>query len=265
MDASEMQRRVRAFFPQADIAAYAELPSTMDAARQLLARGAATGSTVFAEVQSSGRGRFDRRWHAAPGLDLAFSTVLAPQRGRAQELPATVLGALAVTRAARHYTVPAAIRWPNDVVTPRGKLAGVLAESPHGMAGCVLGIGLNVNSMPADRPPGLRGTAVSLRASLGRSLPLAAVAERVLWELRSLLVEVEQNGVGVLEAHWARASATLGKRVRLLARGTTHEGVVAALSVADGLTLRLPTPAGASLVFRAEEVELCQHLDTSQA
>jgi BirA family biotin operon repressor/biotin-[acetyl-CoA-carboxylase] ligase len=261
MHPSELQRRLRAFFPNAEVAAYAELPSTMDAARQLLARGAATGSTVFAEAQSSGRGRFDRRWHAAPALDLVLSTVLARQSGPAREMPATVLGALAVTQAARHYTVPAAIRWPNDVVTARGKLAGVLAETPHGMPGWVLGIGMNVNSMPADRPAGLVSEAVSLRESLGRSLPLAEVAERVLWELHGLLDEVEQNGVGVLETRWAGASATLGKRVRLLARGGTHEGVAAAVSVAEGLTLRLPTPAGVNLVFRAEEVELCRHLD----
>ena len=113
--------------------------------------GAPEGSVVVADEQTAGRGRLGRAWVSAPGSGLWFSVLVRmapdPQRGL---LP--LLAGVAVAEAARRHGVPAALKWPNDVVVdgdaldgspgPR-KLAGILAET-DGEDAVVIGIGVNV-------------------------------------------------------------------------------------------------------------------------
>jgi BirA family biotin operon repressor/biotin-[acetyl-CoA-carboxylase] ligase len=53
------------------------------------------------------------------------------------------------------------IKWPNDVMVDRRKVAGVLAEARDGIV--VLGIGLNVNQTREELPADARVPAASLR------------------------------------------------------------------------------------------------------
>src|SRR5205085_8069727 len=55
----------------------------------------------------------------------------------------------------------AQIKWPNDVMVRRQKVAGVLAEARDGVV--VLGIGINVNQTREQLPEDVRLAAASLR------------------------------------------------------------------------------------------------------
>lgn len=124
--------------------------STNDVASAWTFEGAPDSALVVADEQTSGRGRGDRRWFTQPGLGLAFSLVLYPS------IPVgvwvmprlTALGAVAVRYALqRNYNIVPQIKWPNDVLIERHKVAGVLAEaqwSGEQIKSAVLGIGINV-------------------------------------------------------------------------------------------------------------------------
>ena len=56
---------------------HTELDSTMDEAVRLAGQGAAEGTTVVAEVQTAGRGRFGRTW-VSPAGNLWVSILLRP-------------------------------------------------------------------------------------------------------------------------------------------------------------------------------------------
>ncbi|MGZ8694178.1 MAG: biotin--[acetyl-CoA-carboxylase] ligase [Gaiellaceae bacterium] len=131
------------------------------------------GAVVAADVQTAGRGRLGRTWEAPPGTSLLFSVVFTPQV-RPERLPGlTLVGAHAVADA---LDVPAAIKYPNDVLVHGRKLAGILGEARDRRV--VLGVGINVN-VPAG------------------GLPKAAVTPPT-----SLLLETgEQHDRGALLAH----------------------------------------------------------------
>jgi BirA family biotin operon repressor/biotin-[acetyl-CoA-carboxylase] ligase len=125
--------------------------STGSTNADLLARSAPTpGEFDFrvAECQSAGRGRRGRRWLAPPGGGLCLSwswgfDALPPQSGALS----LAVGVTAL-RALRSLGIAGVgLKWPNDLVTAGGKLAGILIELKSEAGGplhVVVGIGLNV-------------------------------------------------------------------------------------------------------------------------
>lgn len=160
---------------------------------------AADLSLVFADEQTAGRGRQGRKWHTPPSAALAFSLALRPAGLYAAapglaalELPAllgrlTALGGLAVCQALREdYDLPAALKWPNDVLIERRKVCGVLAEAHWNgaeLAAVILGIGVNVT--PAALPPAaeLIYPAASVEAALGRPVARTALLRQIIVHL----------------------------------------------------------------------------------
>ena len=129
--------------------------STNARARELVAGGTPHGTLVTAGEQTAGRGRHGRTWTAPPGRALLMSLAL---RDWPRLLP--LAAAVAVAEVAGP---DAAIKWPNDVLTPAGrKVAGILVEGRPQEGWMILGIGLNVAVEPDDFPPELRDTAATL-------------------------------------------------------------------------------------------------------
>lgn len=173
---------------------FATLGSTNDVAARWAAVGAPDLALVAADEQTAGRGRLQRRWLTPPGAALAFSVILRPS-GQEDILRYTALGALAVCEAinqALPAVTPAQIKWPNDVLAMRRKLAGVLAEAHwngdrlHAM---ILGIGVNVAraSVPADAEVSFPATCVedALEQPVERWGLLHAILEQLLaWRAR---------------------------------------------------------------------------------
>ena len=154
--------------------------------------GAPEGVVAVADHQTAGRGRLGRTWEAPPGANLLLSVLLRPAIEPGLRHLATAAVALAALDALPGSGVlegiAVGIKWPNDLVTPDGrKLAGVLAEADLGAGSgapppVVVGIGINVN-WPArddDLPPGLQGTAVSLRQLTGGPVDREALLDGLL-------------------------------------------------------------------------------------
>lgn len=171
---------------------YDSLSSTNDTACAWAAQGSPDGALVVANEQTAGRGRGDRRWLTRAGLGLAFSLVLHPPRSEAHIMPRlTALGAVAVRYALqRFYDIKAQIKWPNDVLIGRQKVAGVLAEaqwSGDQIAAAILGVGINVaaGSVSEDLlpPAEINFPATSLEEALGRKIDRLELLHAVLKEL----------------------------------------------------------------------------------
>jgi len=109
------------------------------------------GAVIVAREQTSGRGQYDRSWVSGAGLDLTFSVVLEPKGMRAEDqFVLAKMAALAVVDVVRPLVSGGVcIKWPNDILVEREKLAGILIQNE--LAGekvkcSIVGIGLNVNS-----------------------------------------------------------------------------------------------------------------------
>lgn len=149
---------------------YSRTSSTNEEAARWAENGAPDLSLVVADEQTAGRGRIGRRWYTPSSSGLAFSLILVPdslnlntlQDGLVKRSPdwklmrLTALGAIATSEALwEAYKLPAEIKWPNDVLVNRHKVAGVLVETTwlgNRLNAIILGIGVNVthNSLPEE-------------------------------------------------------------------------------------------------------------------
>lgn len=228
--------------------------STNDDARRLAIGGAPEGTVVLAERQSAGRGRLGRNWDSPERVGLYLSVLLRPADpiDRIGRYP--IAAAVAVCAACRAFAGDRVVlKWPNDVLTDQGKLAGVLAEMRRGTSGTdlVLGVGVNVNQVAQDFPTALRGTATSLRILRhGVVLDRETVASTLLEALGATIARIRGDGWREVAEQFLRyAPDATGRRVRLAAGG---------LGFTDGLdasgALRVATANGIVLVHASESV-----------
>jgi BirA family biotin operon repressor/biotin-[acetyl-CoA-carboxylase] ligase len=139
------------------------------------------GAVAAADHQTAGRGRLGRAWTAPPGTAITASVLLRPPASAAVPQLSLVGGLAVVETVEAALDLSAQIKWPNDVMVDRRKVAGILAEARGGVL--VLGIGLNVNQTREQLPADARVEAASLRTvdstERDRAELLADVLERL--------------------------------------------------------------------------------------
>lgn len=128
--------------------------STMDEALRLLERDARNPVAVLAREQTEGRGRLRRPWISTGGKNLYLTIGSRPHLPvgflRRQTLRMAVI--MAEWLNAR-FPIKVRIKWPNDLWTANGKLAGLLVEARMDgdeVSTLATGLGLNVNATPED-------------------------------------------------------------------------------------------------------------------
>jgi BirA family biotin operon repressor/biotin-[acetyl-CoA-carboxylase] ligase len=99
---------------------------------------------VLSERQTSGRGRHGHVWISPPGsVYLSLLWISAAKPSQAVSLP--LVAALATREALASFTTcPISLKWPNDLLTPEGKLAGILVENTDMPGAWIIGVGANV-------------------------------------------------------------------------------------------------------------------------
>ncbi|HEX2504700.1 MAG TPA: biotin--[acetyl-CoA-carboxylase] ligase [Gaiellaceae bacterium] len=215
-----------------------------DSTQELLAPDWPEGAVAVCDEQTAGRGRRGRTWAAPPGTSVLASFLLRPRaESRLPELSLVggVAAALTVERATGLSTQ---IKWPNDVMLNRHKVAGILADADAGAgAGAVvLGIGLNVNQTREELPAAPTVPAASLRT-------IDAVVRDRAPVLADLVLEIERTyklwSAGGLEAIYEELGSRdflRGRRVSVDGADGTAIGIArdGALEVAvDGETRRV--------------------------
>ena len=220
-----------------------EICETLDSTNTRLMQRAASGLrgplALAAELQTAGRGRRGRVWHSALGHTLTFS-LLWPFMQGARELGGLSLAVgVALARALRAAGArDAKLKWPNDVVLPEGKLAGILIEMQGDVLGpstAVIGVGVNVRAdlrvqVAAGQPVADLETAAA--AAIDRNVLLAGL----LRELSSVIEVFTRSGFTALHAEWQSMHAQQDRPVQLLlpdgktvsgiARGVAEDGAL---------------------------------------
>jgi BirA family biotin operon repressor/biotin-[acetyl-CoA-carboxylase] ligase len=116
----------------------------------LLSASEPEGAAALCEEQTAGRGRLGRSWAAPRGTAILCSVLLhPPPERRIQEL-SLVAGIAVANTLEAVLDLAVQIKWPNDVLVDRRKVAGVLAEARDGTV--TVGIGLNVNQRRDELP-----------------------------------------------------------------------------------------------------------------
>lgn len=152
-----------------------------DSTQKLLDPTLDEGAVAVCDEQTSGRGRLGRAWVAPPGAAVLCSILLRPPPDRrAAEL--SLVGGIATSVTVEGVLgLASQIKWPNDVMVNRRKVAGVLAEATDGVV--VLGIGLNVNQRRDELPQETTVPAGSLLTTDAVRRVRAPILADLLYEL----------------------------------------------------------------------------------
>jgi BirA family biotin operon repressor/biotin-[acetyl-CoA-carboxylase] ligase len=210
--------------------------STNDDALAAARQGAPGGSLFLTEHQTAGRGRRGRHWLAASGQSLLFSVLLRPSQ------PATPAATSALTLAvglgtraalAAHSMPPLSVKWPNDILAARRKLAGILCESQlrdgH-VDAIVIGVGINVGRQAF--PPELTREITCLEELAAAPVARELVLLDVLTQIERRVAACERSGLSELLEEFRQHDALRDQRVTVsaarelvgVARGVDEEG-----------------------------------------
>lgn len=159
-----------------------ETTSSNDVLLKMAEEKAPTGTLLFAECQTAGRGQFLRPWSSAPGLGLWFSLLLRLPIDDATIPLLSAFAAVALVETIRDLgIVDCGIKPPNDVLINGQKVAGILIETRIGRDPfAVVGIGVNVNHAREDFPEELRHRACSLAMACKSPLDRTAMASSLM-------------------------------------------------------------------------------------
>jgi BirA family biotin operon repressor/biotin-[acetyl-CoA-carboxylase] ligase len=198
--------------------------------------------------QTAGRGRRHRPWIAPRGnlacsiLELvdaspAVAATLGFAAGLALEAALQRISIEASLRSAGSDDMKFSLKWPNDVLAGRQKLAGILLEAeavPDDGLAVVVGIGTNVVAAPEGTPT----PATSLKAlgiDIGAEELFATLSDswaefRGLWDLGRGFAEIRRL--------WLERAAGLGQRVAVHTGGATVAGTFDTIDDAGCMIVR---------------------------
>ncbi|SHH39840.1 biotin--[acetyl-CoA-carboxylase] ligase [Bradyrhizobium erythrophlei] len=244
------------------LAAFDHIGST-NAEAMARARAGERGPIWFVtSEQTAGRGRRHRPW-IAPRGNLASSVLEVIEVPPAVAATLGFAAGLALEAALQRVSVEASLRsagsdhmkyslkWPNDVLAGRQKLAGILLEAEavadNGLA-VVVGIGTNVVAAPEGTPTPATSLA-ALGVHIGAEDLFGALSDtwaefRGIWDLG--------RGFGEIRRLWLERAAGLGQRVAIHTGGSTVEGTFDSIDDSGCLVVR--TSGGRRVPISAGDV-----------
>jgi BirA family biotin operon repressor/biotin-[acetyl-CoA-carboxylase] ligase len=207
----------------------------------LLARA---GLVVYADEQTDGRGRKNRRWHGIRG-NLFVTLVIHP------ELSNELLSAVPLFAGlATHHTIwnimkeqdmpgTVSIKWPNDVMIDNRKVAGILCESKHlnDITAIATGIGINIKGVPSDFPAELAEKITTLEAN-GIESDRNTILAMLLDYFDDILELAHTGGVRELFNRWNSLSSSIGKNVEYTFMNRKKRGCIEGIDHIGRLKVR---------------------------
>ena len=173
-----------------------QVDSTNQYAKKIAEEGAPEGTLVIADEQTAGKGRSGRVWKSPPGSSVYMTLLLRPNMELERISMVTLVMGMAVAEAVRELTsLPAGIKWPNDVVVGGKKICGILTEMSAELARInyiVIGTGINVNMK--QFPEELTDTATSLFLETGREYPRAELIACVMKHFEAFYEKFQKSG-----------------------------------------------------------------------
>ncbi len=139
---------------------------------------------IWALNQTEGRGQMGTSWEVESGKNLTFSVYL-PVLEEVWRYPITInlLTTLSIQLVLEKLEIPKIkIKWPNDILSAKKKLAGILIENNYQNGVCtgsVIGVGINVNQLEFANLP----NATSLKKESLKEFDLELLLNEVLKEL----------------------------------------------------------------------------------
>lgn len=206
--------------------------------------GAPQWTVLVADHQTAGRGRHQRSW-ASPAGGLYASVLLRFPEGASPPTLIPLAAGLALADALdelageKQATLRTWLKWPNDLLGSRGKLAGILCETSteHGEWWAVVGLGVNIAPLPREVAAGLDQESSSLMEEVDVQWSRSEVLAALLAHLAERYRQWRRDPAGLRDAYVQR-SGLFGRTVRVRTGGGVVEGVAEDIGEIGSLRIR---------------------------
>ncbi len=187
---------------------------------------------VLALEQLAGKGQMGTVWQSNPGENLTCS-VFMPVTGinLVDQFYVSISTSLAICDMLHSLMVPKlSIKWPNDILSDRFKICGVLIENivKNGrLTGVIIGIGININQMSFENLPQAR----SLKQILGKSFTIVEVLYALLSRIEKRFSELHCSVFERLKSEYERNLFRKNKPSTFVdAKGDSFVGIIQSIT-----------------------------------
>ena len=194
----------------------------------------APGTLIVADTQTAGRGRHERTWDSPAGKNLYFN-ILIPLEGISLSSAPQITQVAALTFAEVFKGLQddsnvqgrgnldigkVSVKWPNDILCGKHKFCGILAEVVH-CAGATspavsMGVGINVNSDPADYAH-LGRAVTTLKDICGQNINREKLLQMLVANLERAIGQFRAFGISPWVAAWRKMDQFIGTRGTIVA------------------------------------------------
>ncbi|MHC4293311.1 MAG: biotin--[acetyl-CoA-carboxylase] ligase [Planctomycetota bacterium] len=233
---------------------YDSTTSTNDIAGEYAKNIDHDGLVIFAEEQTTGRGRAGTKWLTGHGESILCSIALVEKKCSAELL--SLVSAVAAAQAVRQNSgILTQIKWPNDILLNRKKVAGILLESKQhaDQIFYILGIGINCNQKQHNFPEEIRKTATSISLETKSTCNRISLIQELLTSFEYWLKIAQKNSKKVI-SQWQELSILYHHRVKLLYDGKKFSGNCIGIDPQEGLILQLDS--GGTRFFHAAQTSI---------
>jgi BirA family biotin operon repressor/biotin-[acetyl-CoA-carboxylase] ligase len=242
-----------------DLRIHTEVDSTNTWLMDEANRSAPCGSVCLAERQTAGRGRHGRTWMSPFGSNIYLSVLWRYPLSPGELGGLSLACGVAVARALTELGVEGiALKWPNDVLWERRKLAGLLLEVQGETAGpCHVVAGVGVNTRLSGRQAGAIGQPWAHLASVPGLAPWTrnGIAAMLIDHLLEAMDRFAATGLAPFVREWSRFDLLRNEWVQLSTGSRQVAGRY--LGIAEDGAIRMET-GGVETRYNAGEVELCR-------
>ena len=216
-----------------EILIHQSVSSTNDELWQRLSKGKNSPAICLSETQTAGRGRRGDHWHS-PATGNLYLSMIWPFPAKSALSGLSIAIGISVINTLKSIGINnLQLKWPNDILYKRQKLAGILVESRFGrQQNTVVGIGLNFK-LPATTQQQIQQATTSLQ-QLCTDVPCRnALAGKIINTMTETLQHFQSHGLHDFISQWPSYDALHNQAITLInntesidaiARGINEQG-----------------------------------------
>lgn len=205
------------------------LDSTQTLAHQLALDGAEHGTVIIADEQTKSRGRANRTWYSPNAKGIWMSIILRPNILPYLAPQLTLLTATVLASVIKNMTnTKPLIKWPNDILIDKKKIAGILTEmqaEQDRIQYVIIGIGININQTEEDLHSEIEEKATSLQLATEKEWQLTPIVQRILEQFESKFDQYIDYGFSPIKKDWESFGFKLNEKLQIKTGKKEFEGL----------------------------------------
>jgi BirA family biotin operon repressor/biotin-[acetyl-CoA-carboxylase] ligase len=216
-----------------EVLIHQSVASTNDELWQRQSDGKNTPAVCLSEAQTAGRGRRGDQWHS-PASGNLYLSIMWPFPAETALNGLTIAIGISLINALKEEGInDLQIKWPNDILHKRQKLAGILVESRFGkQQNTVVGIGLNFE-LPTATQQQIQQATTSLQQLCTHVPCRNALAGKIINTMIETLQHFQNHGLHDFISQWPQYDALDNQAITLIndsertdavARGINEQG-----------------------------------------